>query len=62
MSGLDTKTEQPVTEWEIPTPKVSFYTKYVKRFLDIILSGMAIIVLSPVNVMKLESCFRPLTE
>ncbi len=50
MSGLDTKTEQPVTEWEIPTPKVSFYTKYVKRFLDIILSGMAIIVLSPVYI------------
>ena len=50
MSGLDTKTEQPVTEWEIPTPKVSFYTKYIKRLLDIVLSGMAIIVLSPVYI------------
>lgn len=33
---------------DIPTPKNSFYVKYVKRFLDILLSGLAIVVLSPV--------------
>ncbi len=33
---------------DIPTPKNSFYSKYVKRFLDILLSGFAILVLSPV--------------
>ena len=48
MSELNTKNEQTITEWEIPKPKVSFYTKYIKRVLDIILSGMAIVVLSPV--------------
>lgn len=32
---------------DIPTPKNSVYSKYIKRLLDIILSGMAIIVLSP---------------
>ena len=32
---------------DIPTPKDSFYTRYGKRFLDIILSGGAILVLSP---------------
>ncbi len=33
---------------DIPTPRVSIYTKYVKRILDVLLSGFAIIVLSPV--------------
>lgn len=33
---------------DIPVPKDTIYTRYVKRFLDIILSGMAIIVLSPI--------------
>lgn len=33
---------------DIPTPKNSIYSKYIKRLLDIILSGMAILVLSPV--------------
>ena len=32
---------------DIPTPKDSFYTRYGKRFLDIVLSGSAILVLSP---------------
>ena len=32
---------------DIPTPKDSFYTRYGKRFLDIVLSGGAILVLSP---------------
>ena len=32
---------------DIPTPKKSFYSMYGKRFLDIVLSGSAIIVLSP---------------
>lgn len=33
---------------DIPTPKNSFYSRYIKRLLDIILSGTAILVLSPV--------------
>lgn len=32
---------------DIPHPKNSIYTRYIKRVLDIILSGFAIIVLSP---------------
>lgn len=32
---------------DIPTPKKSFYAQYGKRFLDIVLSGLAILVLSP---------------
>lgn len=41
-----------VTEMEIrtdiPNPKNSIYSKYIKRFFDIFLSGCAILVLSPV--------------
>ncbi len=33
---------------DLPTPKKSFYSCYGKRFLDIVLSGTAILVLSPV--------------
>lgn len=33
---------------DIPTPKNTFYSRYIKRLLDIILSGGAIVVLSPV--------------
>lgn len=33
---------------DIPTPKRSFYSRYGKRLLDIVLSGSAILVLSPV--------------
>lgn len=33
---------------DIPTPKKSFYAQYGKRFLDILLSSLAILVLSPV--------------
>ena len=33
---------------DIPKPKNSFYSSFFKRFLDILLSGMAIIVLSPI--------------
>ena len=38
----------PEIRTDIPTPKKSFYAKYIKRLLDIVLSGLAIIVLSPV--------------
>ncbi|MBQ2264851.1 MAG: sugar transferase, partial [Oscillospiraceae bacterium] len=31
--------------------KPTFYEKYIKRFLDILLSGIALIVLSPVMLM-----------
>ena len=41
-----------ITEMEIrtdiPNPKNSIYSKYIKRFLDILLSGCAILVLSPI--------------
>lgn len=33
---------------DIPTPKKSLYSRYIKRGLDIFLSGMAILILSPV--------------
>ena len=33
---------------DIPTPKNSLYSQYIKRLLDIVLSGMAILCLSPV--------------
>ena len=33
---------------DIPTPKNSLYSRYIKRGLDIFLSGMAILALSPV--------------
>lgn len=32
---------------DIPTPRVTVYSKYIKRLLDIVLSGSAIIILSP---------------
>ena len=35
---------------DIPKPKKSLYSKYIKRLIDIILSGMAILVLSPVLI------------
>ena len=41
MSGKEIRTD-------IPTPKNSLYSRYIKRGLDIFLSGMAILVLSPV--------------
>jgi len=40
--------QQPEIRTDIPTPKNSLYSKYIKRLLDIVLSGMAILVLSPV--------------
>ena len=33
---------------DIPKPRRTFYTVFVKRFLDILLSGIAILILSPV--------------
>ena len=35
---------------EIPIPKNTIYTKYIKRVMDILLSGCAIFVLSPVLI------------
>lgn len=35
---------------DIPNPKNSIYSKYIKRFFDIFLSGCAILVLSPVLI------------
>lgn len=39
--------EQPVIRTDIPTPKDTIYTRYIKRILDVLLSGFAILVLSP---------------
>lgn len=43
-------TQRSTTEirTDIPTPKNTIYTRYVKRLLDIVLSGLAILMLSPV--------------
>lgn len=40
--------DDTVIHTEIPHPRKSFYSKYAKRALDVLLSGFAIIVLSPV--------------
>lgn len=40
--------EQNGVRTDIPTPKNTIYSKYIKRLLDIVLSGGAILVLSPV--------------
>lgn len=37
-----------VIHTEIPVPRKTLYSKYVKRLLDIVLSGFAIVVLSPI--------------
>jgi len=39
--------EQMEIRTDIPVPKNSFYSRFGKRFLDIVLSGTAILVLSP---------------
>lgn len=39
--------QQPAIRTDIPVPKNSVYSKYIKRFLDVLLSGIAIFVLSP---------------
>lgn len=44
----ETTVEQMEIRTDIPVPKNSLYSKYIKRFLDIVLSGAAILVLSPV--------------
>lgn len=46
---MNTNTERvPEIRTDIPTPKNSLYSKYIKRFFDILLSGLAIIILSPI--------------
>lgn len=42
------QTQQMEIRTDIPTPKSSIYSKYIKRLLDIVLSGLAIVILSPV--------------
>lgn len=41
-------TEKQTIRTDIPHPKNTIYTRYIKRLLDIVLSGLAILVLSPV--------------
>lgn len=40
--------DETVIHTEIPMPRKTIYSKYIKRLLDIILSGSAILVLSPI--------------
>lgn len=40
--------DDQVINTEIPHPKKTIYTRCIKRILDIVLSGLAIIILSPV--------------
>ena len=42
--------EKQTVRTDIPTPKDTIYTRYIKRLLDILLSGFAILVLSPVLI------------
>ena len=39
--------DDKVIHTEIPHPRETIYSKYIKRLLDVVLSGLAIIVLSP---------------
>ena len=39
--------DDTVIHTEIPHPRKTIYTKYIKRLFDIVLSGLAIVVLSP---------------
>ena len=39
--------DDQVIHTEIPRPRKTIYSKYIKRLLDVVLSGLAIIVLSP---------------
>lgn len=57
---LMTTSEQPGIRTDIPTPRDTLYTRYIKRILDIILSGLAIVVLSPLLLvlMILELVFH----
>lgn len=45
---------------DIPTPRDTIYTRYIKRLLDIVLSSLAILVLSPLLLVIyiLELCFH----
>ena len=39
--------DDTVIHTELPHPRKTIYTKYIKRLFDIVLSGLAIVVLSP---------------
>ena len=47
MMHFDPPYDDKVIHTEIPLPRNTFYSRVVKRLLDILLSGFAIIVLSP---------------
>lgn len=56
----DKELSNNLTAEEIPNPRVSFYSIYVKRFLDIVLCSFALLVLSPLLliVFILELCLH----
>lgn len=55
--------EQMEIRTDIPTPRDTIYSKYIKRLLDIILSGLAILVLSPfllvITILEIKYHGRP---
>lgn len=42
--------DDQIIHTELPHPRKTIYSKYIKRLLDIVLSGLAIIVLSPILI------------
>ena len=42
--------DDQIIHTELPHPKKTIYSKYIKRVLDVILSGLAILILSPVLI------------
>lgn len=64
MSFFEPPYDDTVIHEEIPKPRHTFYTRYVKRVIDVALSGAAIVGLSPllatVSVLELVYHGRPI--
>ncbi len=45
---VDSVSNESLVRTDTPTPKVSIYSRYIKRILDVVLSSIAILCLSPV--------------
>lgn len=56
--------DDTIIHTEIPRPRETIYSKYIKRLLDILFSGLAIVVLSPlllvISIMELVFHGRPI--
>lgn len=57
---MSTDTIRTEIRTDIPTPRRTIYSLYIKRILDVVLSGLAILVLSPVllTIIVLELIFH----